>query len=98
MLGFLATRRQHQYNQRNAARPEHRARLRNLRSDHARNSGTTMSAVPPIPAAIPSSLRLGEGPTFSSPLPLGEGPGAHDQCIASFGKIGAFGVLTAPQP
>src|SRR6516162_2507630 len=112
MLGLLATRRQHQDHQRNAARPEHRARLRNLRSDHARNTGTTMSAVPPIPAAIPSSLRLGEGPaisssypredgpTVSSLLPLGQGPGerAHDQFIVSFGKIGALGVFTAAQP
>ena len=71
-----------------------------------------MSAVPPIPAAIPSSLRLGEGPaissshpredgpTVSSLLPLGQGPGerAHDQFIVSFGKIGALGVFMAAQP
>jgi hypothetical protein len=59
-----------------------------------------MSAMPPIPAAISSSLRLGEGPTISSPLPLGEGPGvrAHDQFIVSFGKIGALGVFTAAEP
>ena len=71
-----------------------------------------MSAMPPIPAAIPTSLRpseaqpifanlpLDEMPPSSSPLPLGGGPGvrAHDQFIVSFGKIGALGVFTAAEP
>src|SRR5262245_8644526 len=93
MLGLLATQRQHQDNQRNAARPEHRTRLRNLRSDHARDLGFTMSAMPPIPTAIPSSVRLGERPTFSSPVPLGEEP-----TISSPLALGEESTIPFPLP